>query len=197
MIRDILQNMFYGNRCYEVWLLCTCARNHPRKHIYSCVTEFQCSTLLKYKTPSRGLHCVKKAKIGVFSDLYFPLYWQNRIRIFPYLEYSPIPPKYRKIWIWFCSYIRKYGSQKVRISVHFKHLFPVQNFCNGLTWKYISFRDIDKFHQPSAITPLQLRTIKESKVLGYRATISKNNSGLRMIYNLKSSSRSDTEFTLR
>ena len=52
----------------------TCARNHPRKHIYSCVTELQCPTLLKYKTPLRELHCVKNAKIGVLSDLYFPIY---------------------------------------------------------------------------------------------------------------------------
>ena len=27
---DNLQSMFSGNRCYKIWLLCTCSRNHPK-----------------------------------------------------------------------------------------------------------------------------------------------------------------------
>ena len=44
-----------------------------KKYIYSSVTGLQSPTLLKIKTPSRGLHCVS------------PVYGQNHISIFPYL----------------------------------------------------------------------------------------------------------------
>ena len=28
-LRGNRQNMFSGNKCYKIWLLCTCCRNHP------------------------------------------------------------------------------------------------------------------------------------------------------------------------
>ena len=48
--------------------------------------NLQSKTLLKIKTPSRGIHYVENAKIWAFSDLYFPIHGHNRIRIFPYLD---------------------------------------------------------------------------------------------------------------
>ena len=50
-----------------------------KKYIYSSVTSLLFPTLIKIKTPSRELHCVKNAKIWTFSDPYFPVYGQNRI----------------------------------------------------------------------------------------------------------------------
>ena len=31
--RGNLQNMFSGNRCYKIWLLCICGRNHPKIYL--------------------------------------------------------------------------------------------------------------------------------------------------------------------
>ena len=148
--------MFPGNRCYKIWLLCTWDRNHPKKYICSKVTYRHSPTLLKIKTSSRGLHCVKNAEILVFSDLYYPVYGHNRIHFSCIWTDSLILSKYGKIRIWFCSCTVKYWSEKACNSIYLTHCFPVLNFYNGLTWKNNPFRGIEKFQQPPAITILQL-----------------------------------------
>ena len=80
-----------------------------------------------------------------------------------------------------------YGKIPIRESPYFDifmHCFPVPNFYDGLTWKHNPFKDIEKFHQPTSITPLQLGIIIEISPRD-RAAISWNNSGLIMIYKLK------------
>ena len=52
---------------------------------------------------------MKYAEIRAVFDLYFPVYGQNRIRVFPYLHI---------IWILFCPHTGKYGSEKARISTN-------------------------------------------------------------------------------
>ena len=48
-----------------------------KKHIYSSITGLQPPTLLKIKTPSQGLQCVKIAKVRDFLNPYFPVFERN------------------------------------------------------------------------------------------------------------------------
>ena len=53
---------------------------------YSSVSGLQSATILKIKTPSRGVYCVKNAEILAFSDPHFPAFGENRIRSFSCLD---------------------------------------------------------------------------------------------------------------
>ena len=126
----------------------------------------------------------QNAEIGAFSDSSFPLHGQNRIRIFPYLDRFSNSAQIRENMDMILSI---YGKIPIRESPYFDifmHCFPVPNFYDGLTWKHNPFKDIEKFHQPTSITPLQLGIIIEISPRD-RAAISWNNSGLIMIYKLK------------
>ena len=85
-------------------------------YIYSSVTCLQSTTSLKIKTLSWGLHCVKNAKKRAFSDLLFPIYGQNRIRIFQYLGKFSDSVQIRKN----TDVIRSiYGKMWIRESLYF------------------------------------------------------------------------------
>ena len=75
--RGNLQNMFSGNRCYKIWLLCTCGRNHPKNISAVALQAFSLQLYLKIKTLSGGLLCVKNVEIRAFSDPHFSEYGQN------------------------------------------------------------------------------------------------------------------------
>ena len=74
-----------SSRCF---LVIGSVKYHPKSKSTVSVTGLQSTTLLRIKTPSRGLHCVKNAEIPAFSDLYFPIYGPNHIRIFPEKKYG-------------------------------------------------------------------------------------------------------------
>ena len=87
-------------------------------------------------------------------------------------ESYPYFPVFRQI-LWFCPNTEKYEYDTVHIPENTAQKKPIfwhtlrttflcRNFNNRLTWKHNPFRDIEKFHQPSTITPLQLGIIIES-----------------------------------
>ena len=110
-------------------------------------------------------HVVKIIQKYFYSSITGPTLL--KVRIFSYIDRivsvffhiwtdSPILSKYKKIRIWFCPHTGKYGCEVALILVFFMHCFSVLSFYNGLIWKYNPLRDIEKFHQPLDITPLQL-----------------------------------------
>ena len=97
-----------------------------KKYVYSSVTGLQSPTLLKIKTPSRGLHCVKSAEIWAFFYLYFPVYGQNRISIFPYLVRFSDSVQIRMDMI-----LSIYGKTRTRESPYFGIIYALL-FCGEL-----------------------------------------------------------------
>ena len=122
--------MFSGNRCCNIWLLCTCTTNYPKKYIYSSATGLQFPNLIKIKTSSWGRHChtVKMPKYGLSLIHHFPC-MDKIIFVFSRIwTDSPILSKYGKIWIWFYPYTGKYRSEKVCILTFLCTVFLCQIF---------------------------------------------------------------------
>ena len=96
--RGNLQNMFkrcaikYGCSAHVVEII--------QKIKYSSVSGLQSATILKIKTPSRGVYCVKNAEIRAFSDPHFPAFGENQIRSFSCLDSFSNSVEIREnIWI--------------------------------------------------------------------------------------------------
>ena len=107
--------MFSGHRCYKIWQLCICGRNHQEKHIYSSVTWLQSATLLKLKTPSRGLHCLKKSQnTGFLWSLIFHIWTES----YPHF------PVFGQI-LWFCPDTKKYEYDLIHIRENADQRKPV------------------------------------------------------------------------
>ena len=81
-----LQNMFSGNRCYKIWLLCTYVRNHSKNistvayrpsvsNFIKNQNSFTRTTLCK-KCKKYGLSLIRIFCIWTESYPYFPLFGQ-------------------------------------------------------------------------------------------------------------------------
>ena len=112
-----------------------------KKHIYSSITGLQPPTLLKIKTLSQELQYVKTAKAPAFLNPYFPVFEQN-------WRMCPNTGKH--------EYDSLHITENMDQRIYSMKCSTVQNFSNGLNWKHNLFREIEKFHQPSLITPLLL-----------------------------------------
>ena len=63
---------------------------------------------------------MKYAEIWTFSDSYFPVYGQNHIHIFLYLDRIKDSVQIRENQIRFCQHMGKYGSEKALFQ-HISH----------------------------------------------------------------------------
>ena len=80
------------------------------------------SKAIFFQFKSNWRHCMKYAKIRGFSNTYFPVYQQNRIRTFPYMD--KIYDIRAKIRMRFCLYMEKYGPEKACYSTYFTQWVP-------------------------------------------------------------------------
>ena len=88
-----------------------------------------------------------------------PKYGLSMINIFPYVK--GIISAFSRIWTDEFVHIRENTVQKKPIFWQILlTAFLLPKFYNGLTYKHNPFRDIEKFHQPSTITPLQLGSFR-------------------------------------
>ena len=111
--------------------------------------------------------CISIECISLFLFLFFlhryndkmPKYGLSMIRIFPYTE--GIISVFSRIWTDEFVHIGENTVQKKPIFWQILlTAFLLPKFYNGLTYKHNPFRDIEKFHQPSTITPLQLGSFR-------------------------------------
>ena len=100
--------------------------------IYSSVTKLQSPTIIKVKTPSRGLHYVKSAETRAFHDPYFPVHGWNRVRIFLYLVRFSNSVQIRENTNMNLSIYGKLQIKKAHVLAYLAHCLAVPKFYNGL-----------------------------------------------------------------
>ena len=104
--------MFSGHRCYKIWLLCTCGKNHPKNISRVLLQAFSLKLHWKSKLPHKDSTMRKMPKyrlslICIFQDMdtivsVFSCIWID----------SLILSKYKKTQIWFGPYTGKADQRK-------------------------------------------------------------------------------------